>query len=431
MPTLRFEWRLSPKQRVLFDSHARYRTAMCGRRFGKNELGTAALIDYATQPNTYPFGADTDPTCWWVGPTYNQSWKYGFRKTREKLPKRLINGKPKRSPPYQVNLETGAELEYYSYDNPDGLQGAGVDFMVIDEAAYMKQSVWEDDLHPMLLDAEGGVLFISKPMGENWFHDLYQLGQDPDEPQFFSVRATSYENPFIRDEVIDEQKRLTPESVFRQQYLADPKAGGGSLTRDMLHWTTPDQVPDRPLTWITGVDLATVDDPKRAQEEDTNYWAAFVVAYDAQAQQAYGVDCHRVRGMRMDEAVAWLARIQAQLPNGVAYIEANQAQDWFRQECEKQGLRVHPVRSFDAKHARLMSLSVPASNEKIQFIDHDDPGTYERGREHDERWDSFINEWTGFPNAHTDLLDALDIALDQVNLGLGIQAATGDAYGQA
>ena len=81
---LDFEWSLSEKQADIFELGTRYRVGMCGRRFGKNEVATASLIDYALRPDTYAYGADENPICWWVGPTYTQTKKYGFQKTLTK-----------------------------------------------------------------------------------------------------------------------------------------------------------------------------------------------------------------------------------------------------------------------------------------------------------------------------------------------------------
>ena len=41
----KFTWHLSEKQRELFESDARFRTGMMGRRFGKNEVSTAIEVD--------------------------------------------------------------------------------------------------------------------------------------------------------------------------------------------------------------------------------------------------------------------------------------------------------------------------------------------------------------------------------------------------
>jgi hypothetical protein len=58
---------------------------------------------------------------------------------------------------------------------------AGLDFVVLDEAAFMEQSVWLQIVRPMLLERRGGALFLSTPFGRNWFWELSRLASDNEE----------------------------------------------------------------------------------------------------------------------------------------------------------------------------------------------------------------------------------------------------------
>lgn len=432
MTTIRLRWNLSPKQRALFESPARIRVGMMGRRAGKNEVATAALIDYATQPNQYAFGTDSpDPLCWWVGPTYHQAYEYGYLKTLEKLPDVLV-GPTKETPPYEIKLTPGARIQFYSFDNPKGLQGAGVDFMVVDEAAYMPETIWDNDLRPMLLDRAGGALLISKPIGENWFHTLYEFGQDPDEPSYDSIHATSYENPFIPDEEVDEAKRRTPEPVFRQQYLADPQAGGTILTRDQLSFIPAETIRDRELSFHVGVDLGIEPDAEKAREHDTDYWAAIIVGHDPLHQKAYLLDVQRTRGVSKDQAAEWLVSIMDGVPTRRVLIEANQAQVFFVQEAQQRGLNVVPIENRAAKEDRIMYLSVPAKNDRFALVNHVPKEEWPVGASFDPRWEPFVKEWVGFPaGKHDDVLDVTEMVLRRLDLGVSTFVESGSAYGEA
>ena len=44
---------------------------------------------------------------------------------------------------------------------------------------------------------QGEALFISTFNGENSFYDLYELGQDDNEPEWASWRKPSTENPYF------------------------------------------------------------------------------------------------------------------------------------------------------------------------------------------------------------------------------------------
>jgi len=272
MAEIQLQWEFSPKQTEIFESRSRFTVAMCGRRFGKNEVASLMAIDYATQPEKRPYGADDSAVVWWVGPTYNQTLKYGFEKVLEKVPPRIVDGEPKRSAPFQIDFWNGSRIEFYSFDRPSSLQGAGVDFMVVDEAAYMPESVWQNDLRPMLLDSRGGALLISKPMGENWFATRHEWGNDDSKPEWESVHATSYDNPWLDDAEIDAAKMTTPEQVFRQEYLADPQSGGTLLTLDMLDSDHAEVLNGRDWKWHIAVDLGVEMRRSKARENDTDYW---------------------------------------------------------------------------------------------------------------------------------------------------------------
>jgi len=131
----KFKWHLSEIQRQLFESDARFRVGMMGRRFGKNEVSTAIEVDYATRPHSTTFGTD-DPDgglIWHIAPTYRQAYRHGYNKVIEKLPEGLIdedNTRGSEWSPSKITLVTGFELEFLSYGNPKGLQGEGVDLIV-------------------------------------------------------------------------------------------------------------------------------------------------------------------------------------------------------------------------------------------------------------------------------------------------------------
>lgn len=72
-------------------------------------------------------------------------------------------------------------------------------------------------------------MFISTPKGRNFFYDLYQLGQNPDHPDYVSYRGKSEESPFISNEAIAQAKRTLPDAVFKQEYEAEFIDDGGEV----------------------------------------------------------------------------------------------------------------------------------------------------------------------------------------------------------
>lgn len=427
-------WKLSPIQRAYFESDAKYRTLAGGRRFGKNTVGLASQIDFALRPGHYRWGRDDpdDVVTWWVAPTYNQAKKYGFQKALEMIPARLIDGDPKRTIPFEIPLVNGATMEFYSYDRPESLDGAGVDDMVIDERGYMDDDIWESNLAPMLLDTDGRAAFIGKAAFSEHFVECFERGQRATDPEYASWQATSYDNPFIPDERIDDLFGNLPERVFNREIMAEFDAGGDFLTRDMLTFVDAGDVPTETLTWHVYVDLGIEADPEKARENDTDFWAAAIVGYSSLHEQAYLVDIVRTRGMTKDQGVGWLASIMDGVPTNRVAIESNQAQIWFTQDAKKAGLNVDPVENTRPKDERITYLSVPFANGQVKIVNHDDPDDRAPGQEYDPRWNDFVSEWLAFPTGkHDDQLDAVEGALRKVDLGGSIQAYGGSAYGDA
>lgn len=437
----RFEWHLSEKQAELFNSNARFRVGMMGRRFGKNEVSTAIEVDYATQPQKYGFGTDdpTDGLVWHIAPTYRQAYRHGYQKVIEKLPEGLIdedNTRGSEWSPSKITLVTGFELEFLSYGNPKGLQGEGVDLIVGDEWAYSDPEIWDKDLRPMLLDTGGGAVLISKPLGENHFYDMYCMGADADqihgdgEPrreEWESFHATGYDSPFIPDSELDSIKETTPESVFRQEYLADPASGGTLLTLDMLSYesaTVLDERKQNDWLWHVSVDLGVEMNAAKARENDTDYWALSIVAEHPRHPEAYLCEVQRRRGQAPSEAAEWIKQVIAWVPTNRVKYEKVQAQSWFETHLQDHGLQPVPHTPTSKKEDRIIGLSVPFANGHVKLLDWSDV----RGKDMD--WSDFRTEWAGFPGGKVDQLDSVAQALEACNFGLNITGDGLDLYGR-
>ncbi len=100
------------------------------------------------------------------------------------------------------------------------LLGEGLDFVIVDEAARMKPSIWEGHLSQRLLDRQGWALLISTPRGKGYFYDLFRRGQGPDQ-DFASWNSPSWTNPLLDRDVIERERSRLPERVFHQEYGAE------------------------------------------------------------------------------------------------------------------------------------------------------------------------------------------------------------------
>jgi len=196
-----------PGQKKILESTTRFRVCAAGRRWGKTLLGIYLAITHALEKK----GA----IVWWVAPVYAQSL-IPYRKILSSMPELIVyaNKDEKR-----IELMNSSVLEFKSSDRPDNLRGEGIDFLILDEAAYIDDDVWYACLRPALSDKNGKAVIISTPAGRNWFYHVYMLGFT--DPEYMSFKSPTSDNPLISKSEIEEARRNLPDYVFRQEYLAE------------------------------------------------------------------------------------------------------------------------------------------------------------------------------------------------------------------
>jgi len=306
-----------PAQQIVLDSPARYRVVACGRRFGKTELGLMAVSDAALRGET----------CWWLAPTYAMAgdvWRE-LRRTLEPIAVEISAGDRR------ITLAGGGSVAVRSTHTPDNLRGAGLDFAVLDEAAFMEPSVWPEVVRPMLLERRGSALFLSTPYGHNSFWRLFQLGQDPTFPDWAAFQHPSTANPLVEPTELDAIRAQTSERVFRSEYLAQFVADAGQVFRGLDATATApiDAEPQPGRRYVMGVDwgrdgdftaLAVIDAETRQ-----------MVALDRFNMIGYGLQRERLRAL----ASHWNVRD--------IWAEANSVGAVNIEELQREGL---PVRAF-------------------------------------------------------------------------------------
>ncbi|MBW4437657.1 MAG: terminase family protein [Pleurocapsa minor GSE-CHR-MK-17-07R] len=206
-------------------SKARFRVVACGRRFGKTELGKWTSLEAALRGGAV----------WWVSPTYrmaSQVWRDLKRACRS------LHGVEVNTQEMRLELPNGGFIAIRSAHHPENLRGAGLDFVVLDEAAFMTPDTWPEVIRPMLADRGGAALFLSTPYGRNWFWEVYQLGQDAAHPDWASFQFSSYDNPLIPRAEIDAIRAVTQDRVFRAEYLAEFIDDDGAVFRGIRETAT-------------------------------------------------------------------------------------------------------------------------------------------------------------------------------------------------
>jgi hypothetical protein len=204
-----------PGQLLVHRSKAPRRVLACGVRWGKTTCGVGEAIAAMLQPRESSLG-------WVVAPSYDLADKT-FRQVSDSFQthfRQRIQILDMRGERLVVhNLGGGiSELRAKSADQPVGLLGEGLDWMIVDEAARLRADVWECYLSQRLVDRKGWVLFLSTPAGPGWFHQLYRRGIRNRDPHTESWSSPSWLNPHIDKDLVEAERARLPASVFAEQY---------------------------------------------------------------------------------------------------------------------------------------------------------------------------------------------------------------------
>ena len=212
-----------PIQWDIHNSRARFRVNIQGRRSGKS-YGAAREAETAI--------IRENSRGWNVAPSYELSSKIG-REIHENLilkykfptiTKRVISGQL-----FYARFNNNSEGWIKSADSPDtGLVGEGLDWLIIDEAAIISRTIWEQYLRPTLSDRGGWALLVSTPRGYNWLYDLYARGKSGDYAEWDSWQHPSTSSRYFSDNIDDLKNELTKET-YEQEYLARFTSWAGTV----------------------------------------------------------------------------------------------------------------------------------------------------------------------------------------------------------
>jgi len=236
-----------PAQLHVHNSDARFRVVAAGRRFGKSRLGVMECLEVAIHGGR----------SWWLAPTYKMTdvgWRPLIRMAG-RIPGAKILLAEKR-----VEIGKG-EISIRSADTPNTLRGEGLDFVVMDECAFIRPEIWPEAIRPALADRLGRALFISTPKGRNWFWDIYRRGEAQEEGwKSFTFPTTA--NPYIQPSEIEAAKRELPELIFRQEFLAEFIDDNGGVFRRVQEAAIAIALesPAPGGQYVAGVDVASAVD---------------------------------------------------------------------------------------------------------------------------------------------------------------------------
>lgn len=266
-------------------SDARFKVLACGRRWGKSRLGTLMCLDVALRGGR----------AWWVAPSYKMATpgRRGLYRMARQIPGAVVNlGEA------LVTLPNGGTAQVRSADDPESLRGEGLDFVALDECAFMHEAAWQESLRPALSDRLGKALFISTPKGRNWFWRLWMRGQDGQDAEWASWQRPSRENPYLKASEIDAARRDLPERIYLQEYEAQFLEDAGGVFRRVTEAATATETPwVAGHEYVMGVDLARKVDYTVLAVLDISVTPVSMVAIDRFNEISWATQVNRIKAL--------------------------------------------------------------------------------------------------------------------------------------
>jgi hypothetical protein len=186
----------------------------CGRRFGKTDLAKAWIKQGLVQGEA----------CAWFSPQHMQASEVFSELSNSLAP--ILQARSRGAGTLKV--QTGGRLDFWSLENPLAGRSRGYHRVVIDEAAFAKNSsnvaagsmmeIWERSIKPTLYDYAGKALVCSNSAGKNPDNFFYRICTEP-QHGFREYHATTMDNPLLPKRLRHE--RTAAWELRRRKYQAD------------------------------------------------------------------------------------------------------------------------------------------------------------------------------------------------------------------
>jgi hypothetical protein len=213
---------LHPGQMEVWQTPARFKVIVAGRRWGKTNYAKTTILATA--------GIKPNQLIWYVAPTYPMAKDIMWVDLLDSVPTQWIQKTNETK--MAIKLVNGTRIMCKGADNPDTLRGVGLNYVVLDEFQDMSPDVWVKIIRPTLATTMGKATFIGTPKSFNHLYDLYMLGQRPElqkAHRWHSWQFRSVDSPFVPPEEIEQARAEMDEKSFKQELEASFETMGGRV----------------------------------------------------------------------------------------------------------------------------------------------------------------------------------------------------------
>lgn len=192
------------------DPDYRFITLVTSRQFGKSKLIQIQALKWAlAKPKQHIFI---------VSPTESQVGKIFDEMISPLMESGIVKSKSESSGELYIKFTNNSIIEFKSARSEDNLRGNTLDYLIIDEAAYIKEDTFRKILLPTLITRPNSkVLLASTPAGKNFFYSEFNRKSDIHK----SFRFTYRDNPLVDMELIETYKQSMTDLQFQQEFEAE------------------------------------------------------------------------------------------------------------------------------------------------------------------------------------------------------------------
>ncbi len=245
----------SGQNKVFFESRAKKKVIAKGRRWGLTNAYANRAIEYLADSVSPGLWVDT------VNGNIDRYVERYFYPVLRHIPTKYWTWRQQKK-----ELELfGKKLDMRSADRPELIEGFAYKFIMLNEAGIILRNkyLYNNTILPMTLDYNPDLYIGGTPKGKGLFFELSIKAQTKEWIdkgwQFF--RFTSFQNPYLPKEKIDELVNEIPASIQRQEIYAEFLEDSSTVFRNLEKCAVSRIAePVRGEYYVVGFDIARLQD---------------------------------------------------------------------------------------------------------------------------------------------------------------------------
>ena len=157
-----------------------------------------------------------------------------------------------------IQFVNGSIIYFYTAKNYDAVVGSTFDYFIGDEFALWNPKAWDYIQPTVAAKPLAKVVLSSTPRGKNHFYNLCMEGQNKNDPFKLEHRMSYLDNEFYDMREVADAEKYKPESVWRQEYLAEFVFGRGKVFGEFNEFQTVKSwgIPVEGKRYFFGLDIA-------------------------------------------------------------------------------------------------------------------------------------------------------------------------------